>query len=66
MTTLIPSLTAILALVFAVALLNQWRERRQTFQLVWAVGMAFYGIAAASRPSPPPAAGTNRSIGRGT
>ena len=46
MTTLIPSLTAILALVFAVALLDQWRERRQTFQLVWAVGMAFYGIAA--------------------
>ncbi len=46
MTTLIPSLTAILALIFALALLDQWRERRHTFQLVWAVGMAFYGIAA--------------------
>ncbi len=42
----IPTLTTILALAFAVALLDQWRDRRQTFQLVWAIGMAFYGIAA--------------------
>jgi hypothetical protein len=41
----IPVLTSVLALVFAVALLDQWRERRQTFQLVWAVGMLFYGVA---------------------
>jgi hypothetical protein len=46
MTTLLPSLTAVLALVMALALLDQWRERRQPFQLVWAIGMAFYGIAA--------------------
>ena len=46
MDALIPSITAILALVFAVALLDQWRERRQTFQLCWAAGMAFFGIAA--------------------
>ena len=46
MTTLLPSLTAILALVMALALLDQWRERRQPFQLVWAIGMSFYGIAA--------------------
>jgi hypothetical protein len=45
-TTLLPSLTAILALVMAIALLDQWRERRQPFQLVWGIGMAFYGIAA--------------------
>ncbi len=44
---MIPTLTAILALGFAVALLDQWRERLQTFQLVWAIGMAFFGIAAA-------------------
>lgn len=43
----IPGLTAVLALVFAAALLDQWRERRHTFQLVWAIGMAFFGIAAA-------------------
>jgi len=41
----IPATTSVLALVFAVALLDQWRERRQTFQLVWAVGMLFYGVA---------------------
>lgn len=46
MTTLLPSLTAVLALVMAIALLDQWRERRQPFQLVWGIGMAFYGIAA--------------------
>ena len=46
MTTLLPSITAVLALVMALALLDQWRERRQPFQLVWAIGMAFYGIAA--------------------
>jgi len=42
----IPALTAILALTFAIALLDQWRERRQAFQLIWAVGMTFFGIAA--------------------
>jgi hypothetical protein len=41
----LPAITSIIALVFAVALLDQWRERRQTFQLVWAAGMLFYGIA---------------------
>jgi hypothetical protein len=46
MTTLLPSITAVLALIMAVALLDQWRDRRQPFQLVWAIGMAFYGIAA--------------------
>ncbi len=47
MNALIPGLTAILAIGFSIALLDQWRERRQTFQLVWAVGMSFFGIAAA-------------------
>jgi hypothetical protein len=42
---LLPALTSILALVFAVALFDQWRERRQPFQLIWTVGMLFYGIA---------------------
>jgi hypothetical protein len=44
--SILPSLTSILALLMAVALLDQWRERRQPFQLVWAIGMLFYGIAA--------------------
>jgi hypothetical protein len=42
---LLPALTAVLALVMAAALVDQWRERRQPFQLVWAVGMTFFGIA---------------------
>ena len=46
MTVLLPAATAVLALIFAIALIDQWRERRQAFQLVWAFGMAFYGIAA--------------------
>jgi hypothetical protein len=41
----LPALTSILALVFALALFDQWRERRQGFQLIWAIGMTFYGIA---------------------
>jgi hypothetical protein len=45
MLTLLPTLTAILAVVMAIALLDQWRERRQPFQLVWAIGMLFYGVA---------------------
>ena len=45
MTVLLPGVTSLLAFVFAVALLDQWRERRHGFQLLWAIGMAFYGIA---------------------
>jgi hypothetical protein len=43
---LLPSLTSILALVFAVMLLDQWRERRHGYQLIWAFGMLFYAIGA--------------------
>jgi len=46
MTVLLPALTSILALVFSVALFDQWRERRGGFQLIWALGMLFYGVAA--------------------
>ncbi|MBF8289057.1 MAG: hypothetical protein HW391_25 [Chloroflexi bacterium] len=45
---LLPTITAVLALVFAIALLDQWRTRRQTFQLAWAIGMALFGIGSAS------------------
>jgi hypothetical protein len=34
-----------LALAFAVALFDQWRDRRHGFQLIWAIGMLFYGTA---------------------
>jgi hypothetical protein len=42
------SATALLALVFSLALLDQWRERRGAFQLAWGSGMLFFGIAAAT------------------
>ncbi len=42
----LPAITSILALVFAVALFDQWRERRGAFQLVWGLGMLFYGVGA--------------------
>jgi MFS family permease len=44
---LIPALTALLGFVFAAALFDQWRQRRRTYQLIWAAGMLFYGVAAA-------------------
>jgi hypothetical protein len=42
---LLPALTSLLALAFAVALFDQWRDRRHGFQLIWAIGMLFYGTA---------------------
>src|SRR4051794_18476205 len=45
-TVVLPAITSILAFVFALALIDQWRERRREFQLVWAIGMLSYGVAA--------------------
>lgn len=42
----LPALTTLLAAIFAVALIDQWRERRHTYQLVWAIGMSFYAVGA--------------------
>jgi hypothetical protein len=42
----LPAVTSLLALVFSLALFDQWRERRGGFQLIWGIGMLFYGIAA--------------------
>ena len=46
MSAVLPSLTSILALVFSLLLLDQWRERRHGYQLIWAFGMLFYAIGA--------------------
>ena len=48
MNVVLPALTALIALVFALAILDQWRERRHAFQLAWAIGLLFFGIAASS------------------
>jgi hypothetical protein len=46
LTILLPTLTSFLAAIFAIALVDQWRERRHPYQLVWAVGMTCYAVAA--------------------
>lgn len=48
LSVLLPAVGAVLALIFAVALFDQWRERRRGFQLIWAIGMIFFAIADAS------------------
>lgn len=45
MSAVLPVLTSLLAFLFAIMLLDQWRERRHAFQLVWAAGMTWYGVA---------------------
>lgn len=44
MSVLVPALTALLAAVFTILLLDQWRERRHGFQLAWAVGTLCYTL----------------------
>ena len=45
MSVALPAVTSILAILFSLALLDQWRERRHGYQLIWAIGMLFFGIA---------------------
>ncbi len=44
----IPGVTSLLAFLFALALVDQWQERRRAYQLVWAIGMTFFGLASGS------------------
>lgn len=43
----LPAITAVLAGVFFVALMDQWRTRRRGYQAIWALGMLFFAIAVA-------------------
>ncbi len=43
---LLPAASAVLCAVFAVVLGSQWWGRRRPHQLAWAIGMAWYGLAA--------------------
>ena len=43
---ILPLLSSLLSLVFFVFLIDQWRERRRPYQLVWAIGMLWYGLSA--------------------
>ena len=42
----LPLLSSTLSFVFALFLLDQWLERRRSYQLIWALGMVWYGISA--------------------
>jgi uncharacterized membrane protein YidH (DUF202 family) len=44
----LPFLTALLAFAFAVMVGDQWLRRRQPYQLVWTLGLVWYGIGAAA------------------
>ena len=45
----ISALTALIALALALALFDQWRDRRHAYQLIWAIGAAWYAIAAGAQ-----------------
>ena len=42
----LPFLTSTLSFVFAALVVDQWMRRRQPYQLVWALGLLWYGISA--------------------
>jgi hypothetical protein len=44
----LPLLTAILAAITAVAVFDQWVRRRRPYQVVWALGLTWYALAAAA------------------
>jgi len=44
MTALLPAITSLLAFLFALMLVDQWRVRRHGFQLVWALGMLWFAL----------------------
>jgi hypothetical protein len=42
----LPLASSILAFVFAAMVFDQWWQRRHAFQLVWGIGLLWYGISA--------------------
>ncbi len=43
---LLPLASSAVSFAFAVLVFTQWRARRRSFQLVWAIGLLWYGISA--------------------
>jgi hypothetical protein len=41
----LPLLAAVLSFIFAAMVGDQWLRRRQPYQLVWTIGLLFYGVA---------------------
>ena len=45
MNVVLPLASSLLSFVFAGMVLDQWWQRRRAFQVVWAIGLVWYGIA---------------------
>ncbi len=43
---ILPLGSSVLSFVFFVFLIDQWRERRRPYQLIWAIGMLWYALSA--------------------
>jgi hypothetical protein len=43
---ILPLASSLLSFVLFVLLVDQWRERRRPYQLIWAIGMLWYGLSA--------------------
>lgn len=46
LTVLVHTITTALSFVFAALVADQWLRRRQPYQLVWAIGLVWFGIGA--------------------
>jgi hypothetical protein len=44
--TVLPLGSSVLSFVFAAMVFDQWWQRRHSFQLVWAIGLLWFGVAA--------------------
>ncbi len=42
----LPLGSSLLSFAFALLLVDQWRERRRPYQLIWAIGMLWYAVSA--------------------
>jgi len=42
----LPLSSSVLSFIFAAFLIDQWRERRRPYQLIWALGMLWYALSA--------------------
>ncbi len=46
MQAILPLASSLLSFAFAAMVLDQWWQRRRAFQLVWGIGLVWYGVAA--------------------
>jgi hypothetical protein len=47
--SVLPLLAALVSFLFALLVLDQWRHRRHSFQLVWGLGLIWYGVSSGAQ-----------------